>query len=90
MQIEFDQNKREKTLKERGLDFARAAELFAGVTVTVCDNRKDYGKIRYVTMGVIESRAVIIVWTPRGEVRRIISMRYANEREIQRYSGKMD
>ncbi len=89
MQIEFDQNKREKTLQERGLDFARADEVFAGVTVTVNDNRKDYGELRYITVGMLNGRAVVMVWTPRGAARRIISMRYANEREIQRYTGQM-
>ena len=89
MQIEFDQNKREKTLQERGLDFARADEVFAGVTVTVNDNRKNYGELRYITVGMLNGRAVVMVWTPRGAARRIISMRYANEREIQRYAGQM-
>ena len=49
MQIEFDPDKRDKTLTLRG-------------------------------------RRVIVVWTPRGEVRRIISMRKANEREIARFA----
>ncbi len=89
MQIEFDQKKRDKTLQERGLDFARADEVFAGITVTVADNRHDYGELRQITVGMLDGRTVVIVWTPRGEVRRIISMRCANEREIQRYSPKM-
>jgi uncharacterized DUF497 family protein len=33
---------------------------------------------------------VVIVWTPRGEVRRIISMRKANEREKNFYARYMD
>jgi uncharacterized DUF497 family protein len=81
MQIEFDQARRDKTLQERGLDFARADEVFAGITVTVDDNRHDYGELRHIT--------VVIVWTPRGAARRIISMRYANEREIRRCTPKM-
>jgi len=35
MEIEFDQDKRDKTLQERGLDFARVDEVFASVTVTI-------------------------------------------------------
>ena len=86
MQIEFDPDKRDKTLMQRGLDFAHAAEVFAGVTVTAEDARFDYGEPRFTTVGVLESRMVILVWTPRGEVRRIISMRKANEREIARFA----
>jgi uncharacterized protein len=29
---------------------------------------------------------VVLTWTPRGEVRRIISMRKANEREQARFN----
>ncbi len=64
---EFDPAKRDKTLGERGLDFARAAEVFAG------------------TVGTLDGRMVVMVWTTRGEARRIISMRKANEREQARY-----
>ena len=89
MQIEFDPDKRDKTLAERGLDFAQAGEVFAGVNVTAEDARFDYGEPRFTTVGVLDGRMVILVWTPRGEVRRIISiisMRKANEREIARFA----
>lgn len=36
--------------------------------------------------GFLDGRAVILVWTPRGEVRRIIRMSKANERELARYA----
>jgi hypothetical protein len=49
------------------------------------DDRSAYGEVRNVTMGTLNGRTVVLVWTPRGEVRRIISMRYANERECQRF-----
>ncbi len=45
---------------------------------------KDYGEPRFVSAGRLSGRIVIIVWTPRGKARRIISMRKANEREIKR------
>lgn len=50
MHIEFDDAKRHRTLAERGLDFARAAEVFAGVNVTFSDDRADYGEPRFNTM----------------------------------------
>ena len=86
VQIEFDSEKRDRTLAERQLDFARAAEAFAGVTVTAADTRLDYGEPRLTTVGVLDGRMVILVWTPRGEARRIISMRKANEREIAKFA----
>jgi len=89
MQIEFDSDKRDKTLTQRGLDFAHADEVFAGVNITAEDARFDYGEPRFTTVGVLDSRMVILVWTPRGGVRRIISMRKANEREIARFTQAM-
>ena len=49
MNIRFDQAKRDKTLEERGLDFARAEEVFAGQHLTRIDDRQEYGEDRYVT-----------------------------------------
>ena len=50
MVITFDPAKRDKTLAERGLDFADAKWLFAGVTLEVEDTRKDYGETRSSVM----------------------------------------
>ncbi|MDN2675181.1 BrnT family toxin [Janthinobacterium sp. SUN026] len=84
MRITFDAVKREKTLRERGLDFARARVVFGGLTITLPDQRQDYGEPRFITAGWLDERLVVLVWTPRGRARRIISMRKANEREIDK------
>lgn len=89
MRITFDAVKREKTLRERGLDFARAREVFDGLTITLPDQRQDYGEPRFITAGWLDERLVVLVWTPRGRARRIISMRKANEREIDKYKQSL-
>ena len=81
MKVEFDPAKRDATLAERGLDMALAGEMFDGDTITIADTRKDYGEPRYITIGFLSGRMTIIVWTPRGKARRIISPRKANDRE---------
>ncbi|RJG14553.1 BrnT family toxin [Massilia cavernae] len=85
MKLSFDPAKRAKALIERGLDFARANEVFAGVTMTLDDDRRDYGEPRRMTVGLLDDRVIVVVWTPRGGTRRIISMRKANEREIAEF-----
>lgn len=90
MLIEFDSAKREQTLIDRGLDFADAPKLFSGKHFTLADDRADYGEQRYISVGKLVGRIVVLIWTPRGEVRRIISMRYANEREKTRYAQHLD
>jgi uncharacterized protein len=90
MLVEFDSIKRDRTLTERGLDFARAAEVFAGPLMTVVDERFVYGEERFLSFGLLDGRLVAIAWTHRGESRRVISMRNANAREKAKYSAALD
>ena len=83
MRITCDPAKRQRTLKERGLDMRRAKEIFAGYHFTRVDDRFDYGEPRFTTVGRLDSRLVVFVWTPRGTARRIISMRHCHEREAK-------
>ncbi len=85
MAITYDPAKRARTLRERKLDFEDTARVFAGWTLDIPDLRRDYGEQRINTVGYLCGRMVIICWTPRGDDRRIISMRKANEREKARY-----
>ena len=84
MRISFDPAKRDKTLRDRGLDFADARIVFEGTTVEVDDLRKDYGERRIICFGKLKDRLVVIGYTPRGSVRHIFSMRKANDREQDR------
>jgi uncharacterized DUF497 family protein len=86
MRVEFDQAKRDVTLAERGLDFADAINVFEGRSITFEDERRAYGESRFITIGELGERMVVIVWTPRGDARRIISMRRANDREQALYT----
>ena len=69
MKIEFDQAKRDKTLRERGLDFARAVEVFDGIHFTGQDKRMEYEEDRFITIGWLDANMIVMVWTLRGEVR---------------------
>jgi uncharacterized DUF497 family protein len=83
MRITCDPAKRQRTLRERGLDMRRAKEIFAGYHFTRVDDRFDYGEPRFTTVGWLDSRLVVFVWTPRGTARRIVSMRHCHEREAK-------
>lgn len=90
MKITFDPAKRDVTLKERGLDFARAGEIFAGHHFTLEDVRRDYLETRFITVGKMDDRMVVMVWTLRNGEIRVISMRRANEREQGKYEKRLD
>jgi uncharacterized DUF497 family protein len=76
-----------RTLAERGLDFADAAEGFAGITAEAEDTREDYGETRIICFGLLRDRLVQVVYTPRSADRHIISMRKANDREKARLAS---
>ncbi len=81
MRITFDPAKRDKALAERGLDFADAEFVFAGVTVEIEDTRKNYGEPRIICYGLLAGRMVVVGYTPRGADHHVFSMTKANERE---------
>lgn len=83
MEISYDHDKRDRTLAERGLDFDDAPKLFSGLTLTVADDRWDYGEARWLTYGFLDDRAVVVVWTERDDGRRIISMRHVHAEEMK-------
>ena len=67
---------------------ARAADVLTGATLTVEDDRRDYGEIRFITIGFLDVAIVQLVCTPRDNASRIISMRKANERERRLYGPR--
>ena len=90
MRITYDPAKREKTLADRGLDFADAKIVFASVTLEIEDTRKDYGETRIICYGLLAGRMVVVGYTPRGADRHIFSMRKANEREQTRIAPLLE
>jgi uncharacterized DUF497 family protein len=89
VKISYDPVKHEHTLEARGLDFQDSVEVFAGPTLDLPDQRREYGEARIMTAGLLRGRMVIVIWTPRGETRHIISMRKANDREKARYGQRL-
>jgi uncharacterized DUF497 family protein len=50
----------------------------------------DYGEDRFITVGWLDDNMIVMVWTPRGEVRHIISMRKTNDREKTLYASYLE
>jgi uncharacterized DUF497 family protein len=55
VRITFDPAKRNRTMAERGLDFADAGIVFAGVTLEIEDTRRNYGETRIICYGLLEA-----------------------------------
>lgn len=90
MELEWDETKRQDTLRERGLDFADVVRFRFERQYTAQDNRLAYGEPRFVSTGYLDDRLCVLCWTTRDNKFRIISLRKANEREQKRYRDSSD
>ena len=81
MRFEWDETKRELNILKHGIDFIDAEEVFDGETVTILDDQFDYGEERFITLGLLEGRVVVIVHTETDDIIRVISARKATKNE---------
>jgi hypothetical protein len=65
MRFEWDAEKSEANLEERGFDFAFASLIFDGPTLEKQDRRKDYGELRVAAVGLADEIALTVVYTDR-------------------------
>lgn len=75
--------------EKHGLSFTDAALIFSSETITFLDDRKPYGEERFITLGKLVERVIVVVHTQRAYAIRIISMRKANEREQKIYYQRL-
>ncbi len=85
MDYEWDDTKREANLRKHGIDFADVPAVFDGYTVTLEDTRFTYDEPRFLTVGLLKGRAIVVAHTERGEKIRIISARKATKHEELSY-----
>lgn len=86
MQFEWDDTKRVRNIEKHGIDFVLAALVFLDLQRTErIDERKNYGETRYQTIGVAKGIMLLVVYTKRLDMIRIISARKANRYERKTY-----
>ncbi|MBN1183200.1 MAG: BrnT family toxin [Bacteroidales bacterium] len=88
MQYEWDENKRIANLERHDVDFSEAVKFEWDTAIETIDDRFDYGETRWVTIGFINRKLHVMVYTIRGSKIRIISLRKANSRESNYYEEK--
>ena len=87
MKFEWDEQKNKANIHKHGLDFADARQVFNGPMLAHLDTRQDYGEDRWIGIGIIRGRVVVVVYAEQdnGETIRIISMRKALKYERKRF-----
>ena len=84
MDFEFDENKRLKNIEKHGIDFLNADILFGNPHLKAPAKAVD-GEQRWLAIGMINDDFVTAVFTWRGPVIRIISMRRSRNDEREKY-----
>lgn len=86
MKFEWDERKNQSNNAKHGFDFADAFRIFNLPLVVDLDEREDYGEDRFIGIGLLDGRVVVVVYTePSEETVRIISLRKALSHERKRY-----
>lgn len=88
MRIEFDAAKDRANFAKHGISLAVAELMFDRPVHEFVDEREEYGEERIVAQGFIAGRLFVCVYTWRGEIRRIISLRKATGREANAFSKR--
>jgi hypothetical protein len=89
MDIEFDPTKDQVNVAKHGISLSEAENLEWETLVREADSRQDYGEVRMIGYVLKGDRIFCVVFTERAGVRRIISLRKANKREVKRYAYKI-
>ena len=86
MRFEWDEQKNQANIRKHGFDFSDAWQIFEEPMVTILDDRFEYGEDRWIGIGLLQARTVVVVFTePDDETARIISLRKALTYEQRQY-----
>ena len=73
MEFEWGEAKRRQNLAKHGVDLLFAALIFEGPVLTRVDDRRDYGELRFASLGLVEGVPFTVIHTERGGRVRLIS-----------------
>ncbi len=86
MEFEWDANKNDSNIKKHEISFEEAKAAFLDNDMVIKeDTREDYGEHRFIGIGKVLEKVILVVYTMRKTVIRLISARKANSKEKQIY-----
>ncbi len=83
--FEWDETKRLATLNKHGIDFIDAVEVFAQPHLRL-PARSDI-ELRATAIGIIDGIFIAVIYTMRGDVTRIVTVRRARRDERESYQA---
>jgi len=86
LDIEYDEDKDALNRSKHKMPLELAAHFDWDTAQIREDDRYDYGEYRFEATGYIDNHLHVMVFTPRGDIARIISLRRAKKHEERRYA----
>jgi uncharacterized DUF497 family protein len=82
LEFEWDEAKAKINLEKHRVSFLTAAAIFLGERLERIDDREEYGELRWIALGRVESEVYRVVYTWRDEnLVRLISAQKASKDE---------
>lgn len=88
MPFEWHEAKRLRVLDDRGIDFERAKEIWQGPVLEV-RSRQATTEERFLAVGEVDGLIITVVFTWRGDTRRLITARRATRHEAEAYKTRV-
>lgn len=85
MKIEFDLAKEASNQVKHGVSLTLANQLDWSAALVWVDGRFEYGEVRMIALAPESGTLFCVAFVDRGDVRRVISLRRANRREVKHY-----
>ena len=85
MEFEWDPDKAERNRRKHKIDFETAVKAFNDCFRLETDEPDDDDVIRFNLTGMVDGRLLVVTYTMRGDICRIISARLADRHERRHY-----
>jgi len=87
----WDPAKNAFNIRRHGFDFADSPHVFRSPMLVTLDDREDYGEDRWVGVGLLGDRVVVIVFSePDAQTIRVISFRKAERSERREFDERFE
>jgi uncharacterized DUF497 family protein len=84
LEFEWHEKKRQEVISEHGVDMLYAGLIFEDEVLTRIDDRKDYGEVRLISLGMVGDECLVVVHTERnGRIRLITAWKGGRDERAQ-------
>jgi uncharacterized protein len=81
MGFEWDEDKNRENIRKHGIDFTDVPEMFNYELLESLDDRTEHGEDRWIAIGLLRGRIVVVYTEKQADVIRLISKATTDERQ---------